>query len=94
MSFTCAHLVGSLLYPDADTAFADYLMPGAAESPGFAIGHMTTPATSTRFGMKGIGESGAIATPAAIAATGAQFNETPLTLRRVRAAITGAEGTE
>ena len=49
--------------------------------------------------MKGMGEGGAIAPPAAIAnaladafaATGAQFNETPLTPRRVLAAIGAAE---
>ena len=84
------------------TTFADYLLPGATEIPAFAIGHMATPATSTKFGMKGMGEGGAIAPPAAIAnaladafsATGAQFNETPLTPRRVRAAIEAAEGEE
>ena len=81
------------------TTFADYLLPGATEIPALAIGHMATPATSTKFGMKGMGEGGAIAPPAAIAnaladafaATGAQFNETPLTPRRVRAAIEEGE---
>ncbi len=82
------------------TTFADYLLPGAAEIPAIAIGHMATPAASTKFGMKGMGEGGAIAPPAAVAnaladafaASGAQFNETPLTPRRVYAAIAAAGG--
>jgi carbon-monoxide dehydrogenase large subunit len=61
---------------------------------------MVTEATSTKFGMKGMGEGGAIAPPAAIAnaladafwAHGAQFNETPLTPRRIRTAIEAAAG--
>ena len=88
--------IGTALYEevifDADgqpmaTTLADYLLPGAAEIPDIKIGHMVTPATATRFGMKGMGEGGAIAPPAAIAnaladafrAQGVQFNETPLT---------------
>ena len=99
--------IGTALYEevvyDADgqplaTTFADYLLPGAPEIPDIKIGHMVTPATSTKFGMKGMGEGGAIAPPAAIAnaladafwAQGVQFNETPFTPRRVRAAIEGA----
>ncbi len=81
------------------TTLADYLLPGAAEIPDIKIGHMVTPATSTRFGMKGMGEGGAIAPPAALANAladafrdrGIAFNETPLTPRRVRAAIEAAE---
>ncbi len=60
---------------------------------------MTTPATLTKYGMKGMGEGGAIAPPAAIAnalrdafsSSGAEFNETPLTPARVRAAIDRAD---
>ena len=82
------------------TTFADYLLPGAVEIPDIKIGHMVTPATLTKFGMKGMGEGGAIAPPAAIAnaladafrAQGAQFNETPMTPRRIRAAIAAATG--
>ncbi|MFP6732876.1 MAG: xanthine dehydrogenase family protein molybdopterin-binding subunit [Rhodospirillales bacterium] len=77
------------------TTFADYLLPGATEIPDIKIGHMVTPAVYTRFGIKGMGEGGAIAPPAAIgnalrdafAATGAQFNETPFTPRRVLDAL-------
>ena len=60
---------------------------------------METPTPHTEYGMKGMGEGGAIAPPAAIAnavrdalaTIGAEVNETPLTPRRVRAAITAAE---
>ncbi len=80
------------------TTFADYLLPGAADIPAIKIGHMMTPATLTKYGMKGMGEGGAIAPAAAIAnalrdafaATGAEFNETPLTPARVRAVLEAA----
>ncbi len=78
--------------------FADYLLPGAAELPAIKIGHMHTPATATEYGMKGMGEGGAVAPPAAIAnavrdalaSLGAEVNETPLTPARVMAAIAKA----
>ena len=77
------------------TTFADYLLPGAADIPSIKIGHMVTPAKLTKYGMKGMGEGGAIAPAAAIAnalrdafaASGAEFNETPLTPARIRAAL-------
>jgi carbon-monoxide dehydrogenase large subunit len=55
------------------------------------IAHLVTPALATEYGVKGVGEGGAIAPPAAIAnavsdafrSIGASFNETPLTPRRV-----------
>jgi aerobic carbon-monoxide dehydrogenase large subunit len=80
--------------------FADYLMPGAAEIPAIKIGHLHTPATATEYGIKGMGEGGAVAPPAAIAnavrdalaAIGAEANETPITPRRVLAAIAAAHG--
>jgi carbon-monoxide dehydrogenase large subunit len=80
---------------------ADYLLPGAAEMPAIKIGHLHTPATATEYGMKGMGEGGAVAPPAAIAnaardalsaigAGGAEVNETPITPRRVLTAIAKA----
>jgi carbon-monoxide dehydrogenase large subunit len=74
---------------------ADYLMPGAAEMPAIKIGHLHTPTPHTEYGMKGMGEGGAVAPPAAIAnavrdalaGIGAEVNETPITPRRVMAAI-------
>jgi aerobic carbon-monoxide dehydrogenase large subunit len=79
--------------------FADYLMPGAAELPAIKIGHLHNPASATEYGMKGMGEGGAVAPPAAIAnavrdalaSFGAEVNETPLTPARVLAAIQRAK---
>jgi aerobic carbon-monoxide dehydrogenase large subunit len=78
---------------------ADYLVPGAAELPSIKIAHLCTPTPHTEYGVKGMGEGGAIAPPAAIAnavrdalaALGAEVNETPLTPRRVLAAIRQAQ---
>ncbi len=80
------------------TTFADYLMPGATEIPAIKIGHMCTPAQHTEYGMKGMGEGGAISPPAAIAnairdalaGIGAELNETPMSPRRVFDAIQAA----
>jgi aerobic carbon-monoxide dehydrogenase large subunit len=80
---------------------ADYLLPGAAELPAIKIAHLHTPAAATEYGMKGMGEGGAVAPPAAIAnavrdalaSIGAEVNETPITPRRVLAAIRKARET-
>src|SRR5229473_1003957 len=77
------------------TTFADYMVPCAPEIPGVRIFHLVTPALTTEYGVKGLGEGGAIAPPAAIANAiadafrdiGASFDETPLTPRRVSEAI-------
>jgi carbon-monoxide dehydrogenase large subunit len=77
------------------TTFADYMVPCAPEIPSVRIAHLVTPALTTEYGVKGLGEGGAIAPPAAIANAiadafrdiGATFNETPLTPRRVSEAI-------
>ena len=77
------------------TTFADYMMPCAPEVPLIRIIHLVHPAPTTEYGVKGLGEGGAIAPPAAIANAiadafrhiGASFNETPLTPRRVSEAI-------
>jgi carbon-monoxide dehydrogenase large subunit len=82
------------------TTFADYLVPCAPEIPEVRIAHLVTPALTTEYGVKGLGEGGAIAPPAAIANAvadafrdiGASFNETPLTPRRVAEAIERARG--
>jgi carbon-monoxide dehydrogenase large subunit len=82
------------------TSLADYLMPSAPDIPTIRIAHAVTPARATEYGVKGMGEGGAIAPPAAIGnaiadafrAIGARFDETPLTPRRVAAAIAKARG--
>ena len=63
---------------------------------------MLTPTPHTEYGVKGMGEGGAIAPPAAIANAvrdalaplGAEVNETPLTPRRVLAAIRQAQASQ
>jgi carbon-monoxide dehydrogenase large subunit len=78
----------------------DYHLPGAFELPAIKIGHLHHPATATEYGMKGMGEGGAVAPPAAIAnavrdalaTLGAEVNETPVTSQRVLAAIREAGG--
>ena len=80
------------------STLADYLLPGPTELPHFRIEHMTTPSPYSEFGVKGIGEGGAIGPPAAIANAvndalkplGAEVNETPITPRRLLAAIAAA----
>jgi carbon-monoxide dehydrogenase large subunit len=77
------------------TTFGDYMVPCAPEIPTVRMAHLVTPAQTTEYGVKGLGEGGAIAPPAAIAnavadafrAIGASFNETPLTPRRVSEAV-------
>lgn len=77
----------------------DYHVPGAHELPSIRIGHRHTPATNTEYGMKGMGEGGAVAPPAAIANAvrdalaplDVEISETPLTAERVLAAIRKAQ---
>ncbi len=74
---------------------ADYMVPGAPEIPNIRIEHLLTPALTTEYGVKGLGEGGAIAPPAAIANAvadafadiRANFNETPLSPPRVSETI-------
>ena len=82
--------------PQAST-FADYHWPGPTSVPSFKISHIVTPAMGTEYGMKGMGEGGAIAPPAAIAnavrdallsaGIDAEIVETPMSPRRIFTAI-------
>ena len=86
--------------PQAST-FADYHWPGPTSLPAFQIAHMLTPAEGTEYGMKGMGEGGAIAPPAAIAnairdallsaGIDAAICETPVTPKRLYDAIQAAK---
>jgi aerobic carbon-monoxide dehydrogenase large subunit len=77
------------------STLADYLLPGAAEVPNIRIEHMATPAPYTEFGQKGIGESGAIGSTAAIASAvndalrplGVEISVLPITPRVVVEAL-------
>ncbi len=63
--------------------------------PSVRIEHMETPSPYSEFGQKGIGEGGAIGPPAAIANAindalrplGVEIGETPITPRRLMAAV-------
>ena len=83
------------------STLADYLLPSATELPTVKIDHMETPSPYTEFGVKGIGEGGAIAAPAAIANAvndalrplAAELLVSPITPQRVLDAIArGREG--
>jgi len=99
--------IGTALYEESPydangqplaSTFADYLLPGPTEIPAMRIFHMETPSPYTAYGIKGMGEGGAIAPPAAIfnavndalRGLGVEVTETPLTPRRLLTAIAGA----
>jgi carbon-monoxide dehydrogenase large subunit len=77
----------------------DYLPPTAPDVPTVEIGHIESPSPYTPLGIKGMGEGGAIAPPAAIANAvadalapfGARINEIPLTPERVLKCIERAQ---
>ncbi|HSV60769.1 MAG TPA: molybdopterin cofactor-binding domain-containing protein, partial [Variovorax sp.] len=81
------------------STFADYLLPGPTEVPEPRLIHMETLSPYTEFGVKGIGESGAIPPPAAIGNAindalrplGAQLHVSPATPRRILEAIAQAQ---
>jgi len=81
------------------STLSDYLLPGATEVPALRIVHMETPSPYTEFGVKGIGEGGAIAPPAAITNAvndalrplgAAELLQSPITPLRVLAALAQA----
>jgi carbon-monoxide dehydrogenase large subunit len=83
------------------STLADYLLPSAMELPMVKIDHMETPSPYTEFGVKGIGEGGGIAAPAAITNAvndalrplSAELLVSPITPQRVLDAIDrGREG--
>ena len=79
----------------------DYLIPTAVDVPQVEIGHIESPSPHTPHGIKGVGEGGAIAPPAAIANAvadalspfGVRVNEIPLTPERVLIGIDRARTT-
>jgi carbon-monoxide dehydrogenase large subunit len=80
------------------STFLDYMLPGFTEVPDVRVLHMETPSPHTRFGIKGMGEGGAIAPPAvivnaindALRGLGARIDQTPATPDRVLEAIAAA----
>jgi carbon-monoxide dehydrogenase large subunit len=81
------------------STFLDYMIPGATEVPDVRVLHMETPSPHTRFGIKGMGEGGAIAPPAAIInaindalkSLGAEIGQTPATPDRILQAVIAAK---
>ena len=77
------------------TTLADYTAPTAPSMPNVKLEFIETPSPFAMFGIKGIGENGAIGPPASIVNAvndalrplGASVSETPVTARRVREAI-------
>ncbi len=73
----------------------DYLLPGATEVPDIRVLHMETPSPYTEFGIKGLGEGGAVGPPAAIVSAvndalrplGVEVYNLPLTPSSILAAI-------
>jgi aerobic carbon-monoxide dehydrogenase large subunit len=84
------------------TTLADYLLPGPTEVPAARLDHMETPSPYTQFGVKGIGEGGAIAPPAAIAnavndalrSLGVEMMQSPITPHRIVEAVLVARDAE
>jgi carbon-monoxide dehydrogenase large subunit len=81
------------------TTLADYTVPSATSMPMVKLAFLETPSPFSAFGIKGIGENGAIGPPAAIVNAvndalhplGAAVFETPVTAPRVREAIARAQ---
>ena len=80
------------------STFADYLVPGCGDIPTIRLISMETPSPFTRFGIKGVGEGGAIAPPAAIVnavndaliPVGAEVSEVPVSPARILDALSRA----
>lgn len=92
--------IGSALYEEMPfdkqgqplaSTLADYLLPGCPEVPNIRLFHMETPSPYTEFGVKGVGEGGAIGPGAAITNAindalrplGVEICEIPATPRRI-----------
>jgi len=76
------------------TNYGEYLLPGATDVPRFHLRHIETASTRNPLGVKGVGESGTIPTPAAVISAvedalsvhGAVFDRHPLSPEDVLAA--------
>jgi aerobic carbon-monoxide dehydrogenase large subunit len=79
----------------------DYMLPGAMEVPDIRVQHMESPSPYTEFGIKGLGEGGAVGPPAAIISAvndalrplGVEVHDLPLTPTSVLTAIAQGHGT-
>ena len=79
--------------------FMEYVLPTAAELPRLVTEHQHTPSPNIPGGMKGVGEAGAIGSPAAVVSAtedalapfGVRITETPITPAAVLSLIGSAE---
>ncbi len=82
--------------------FMDYVLPTAAELPRLTMEHQHTPSPHIPGGMKGVGEAGAIGSPAAVVAAiedalrpyDARITETPVTPAAILELVQTAETAE
>lgn len=96
--------IGSALYEELvyddqgqflTATLMDYLVPGSTEVPPVEIGHLETLSPLTPSGSKGVGESGTIASPAAISNAiadaltpfGCRFTKLPITPQNILDAL-------
>ena len=96
--------IGTALYEESPydangqplaSTMMDYVMPGATEVPPIRVHHFQTRSPYTKFGLKGMGEGGANAPPAAIVNAvndalrghAVELAHTPMTPAKVLAAI-------
>ncbi|MGE3922038.1 MAG: xanthine dehydrogenase family protein molybdopterin-binding subunit [Lautropia sp.] len=92
--------IGTALYEEScfdavgqpvGATLADYLLPGASDVPFIRIDHMVSPSPWTEFGVKGVGEGGAIPSGSVVCSAvndalrewGVVLTGTPLTPRKV-----------
>jgi len=81
-------------------SFVDYLLPTAADTISYEVGHAVNPSTTNSLGTKGVGEAGTIAsTPAVVNAVvdavrhlGVTDIQMPMTPQRVWTALQGEPG--
>ncbi len=81
------------------STFMDYLLPTAREVPNFEVHHMVTPAPQIPGGYKGMGEGGCVYSYAAVISAvadaiehlGVEVTSTPLSPKRIREMLRGAE---
>jgi carbon-monoxide dehydrogenase large subunit len=79
-------------------SLADYMVPTANDMPEMVLVHQHTPSPLNPLGVKGVGEGGAVAPPAAIANAiadalapfGAEFNTTPIKPEQIVKAASSA----
>jgi len=83
-----------------NASFMDYLMPTALDVPRVELAHIETPSPLNPLGTKGVGEAGAIPTGAvfaqavedALAGTGVEITEIPLSPNRLFELMVAARG--